>query len=252
MIRAVDLTIKHGRKMIVRNCSVEFRRGRVTAIVGPNGAGKTTLLRALCGLIAPSYGEIFIDNCPLSGLANKDRAKLIGYLPQNEQPSWPISVRELVSLGRLPHRSPFAALSTQDEQAISTSLVATDVAHLADRAVTNLSGGESARVMMARVLAGEPAWIMADEPLASLDPPHLRDLLVLLMQAAKDGAGIVTVVHQLDVAAMADDIIFMRGGAIIAAGPVQTMMTSKNLEATFDMTFDVFERHGRTIVTPTT
>jgi iron complex transport system ATP-binding protein len=245
-----NLSVKLGTAMVVRDASLTFQRGRVTAILGPNGAGKTSLIRALAGLV-PHGGTIALDGVTLASLSLAERARRIGYLPQNGTPAWNVTVRELVSLGRLPHRSRFVAEGAQDAAAISAALSATDTTHLAERTVNTLSGGERARAKMARVLAGEPDWIFADEPLANLDPPHQRDLLRLFRQAAEAGTGVIVVLHQLNAAArVADDLVVMKQGMVIAQGTCSAVLTPETLNQAFDMAFDVTSQAGRTHISP--
>ncbi|AYJ85995.1 ABC transporter ATP-binding protein [Sphingomonas paeninsulae] len=150
--------------------SAEFLAGQVTAIIGPNGAGKTTLLQILSGLTRLDAGSVVLDGVALDRFTPNERARRIGYLPQTGGGVWNITARELVALGRLPHRSRFAGPSSADEAAIQNALEATDTAHLAERPLDRMSGGERARVLFARVFAGEPEWMLTDEPLANLDP----------------------------------------------------------------------------------
>ncbi len=251
MIRTENLSVDLGRRRVLDAVTLDLQRGRVTAILGANGAGKTSLLRAIAGLVKPSAGQIILDGQSLAALSLPERARRIGYLPQNGQPAWALSVRELVALGRLPHRSPFAALSPGDEVAINAAMAQTDVAGLADRTVDTLSGGEKARAKFARVLAAETDWILADEPLANLDPPHQQDVLRLMRAAADAGKGVLVVLHQLDAAArMADDLLILKDGRAIAFGPCPEVLTPATLEAAFDMPLDVITHQGRVAILP--
>jgi iron complex transport system ATP-binding protein len=272
MITVDALSLRLGQTRVLEQVSARFERGRVTAILGPNGAGKTSLLRAVAGLVAVEEGTVHIHRRPRAGggrfpdevpmllngprlrggdvIENLTRARTIGYLPQNGQPAWAITVRELVELGRLPHRSRFAALSPADEAAIAAALDATDMAALADRPVDALSGGEKARAKFARVLAGDPDWILADEPLANLDPPHARDVERLLRGAADDGKGVIVVLHQLNAALrLADDVVLIKSGRVLAAGPVGDVLVPETLETLFGMRFELVEdERGRALV----
>jgi iron complex transport system ATP-binding protein len=248
-LEARDLTVTLGGKPVVNSANLAFARGKVSAILGPNGAGKTSLIRALAGLIEPTSGSVSLDNAPLPALA--ERAKRIGYLPQNVAPAWNVTARELVSLGRLPHRARLSVSTSADEIAIEGAFAATDTAHLADRTVDTLSGGERARVSMARVLAGEPDWIIADEPLANLDPPHQRDLLALFKAAAAQGKGVIVILHQLNAALrVADDAVLMKGGEVVASGPVADALTPATLRQTFDMEFNLVTVEGQSFIIP--
>jgi iron complex transport system ATP-binding protein len=232
-----DISVEIGGKHILSGMSGRFQRGRVIALIGPNGAGKTTLLRTLLGLQPLSGGTISIDGVSASTLSTNERARRLAYLPQSGAPHWNISARELVGLGRLPWRG------TAQDAAVTDALIATDTLHFADRLINTLSGGERARVMLARVLAGQSDWIFADEPLANLDPRHQRDVMLRLKAAAHDeGKGVVVVVHELSAAAdIADDVLILKGGRIIG-----TTFDAATLEAAFDMSFDLVP-HGNSI-----
>jgi len=251
MIRVDNLSVDLGRRRVLDAVTLDLQRGPVTAILGANGAGKTSLLRAIAGLVKPSEGQIILDGQSLAALSLPERARRIGYLPQNGQPAWALTVRELVALGRLPHRSPFAALSPGDDAAIEAAMAQTDVALLAARTIDTLSGGEKARAKFARVLAAETDWILADEPLANLDPPHQQDVLRLMRAAAEAGKGVLVVLHQLDAAArVADDLLLLKDGRAIAFGPCAEVLTPATLEAAFDMPMDVIDLQGRTAILP--
>ena len=174
-----------------------------------------------------------MDGQNLSSLNARDRARMIGLLPQQADVHWQVNVRSLVSLGRLPHHGRWGR-GLADDEAIDAALVATDTAHLAERSVQRLSGGEQARVLLARVLAGQPRWILADEPFASLDPAHQIDAASCLSKAGQDGAGVVVVLHDLTQAArLADHVILMKDGMIVAAGPPAQVMTPDVLGQTY-------------------
>jgi iron complex transport system ATP-binding protein len=244
-----DLTLKRGAKRVVSAATLAFAQGRISAVLGPNGAGKTSLIQGLTGLLHPTSGEVTLDGVPLPPLA--ERARRIGYLPQNGSPAWNITVRELVSLGRLPHRARLSAPTQIDDDAIDAALTATDTAHLEKRTVGTLSGGERARASLARVLAGQPDWIIADEPLANLDPPHQRDVLNLLRDIAAQGTGVVVVLHQLNAASrVADDVVLMKDGQITSSGPTRSTLTPEALKIVFGMDFALIDHNGMTLIAP--
>ena len=191
--------------------SASLRAGEITAICGPNGAGKSSLLQCLAGLLAPESGSVLLDGAPLATRHARERARAIGYLPQHGEIAWDMSVRNLVALGRLPHGG--------GEAPVDTALTSLDLEAFSTRPVNTLSGGEKARVVLARVLAGEPRWILADEPLAALDLAHQLALLVHLRRAAQGGAGVVLVLHDLALAMNhADRVLVLEGGALAADG----------------------------------
>lgn len=219
----LSLTLRD--RPVLRTVTGALAAGAVTVILGANGAGKSTLLSCLAGLREPGVGQVLLDGQPLAALSPQHRARLIGLLPQQADIHWNINVRALVALGRLPHRGRWG-LQADDERAIDTALAAADCVHLASRKAQRLSGGEQARVLLARVLAGEPRWILADEPFASLDPAHQLDAAACLRRAADQGAGVAVVLHDLTQATrLANRVIVMKEGKVLAAGSVPEVMT---------------------------
>jgi iron complex transport system ATP-binding protein len=191
--------------------SLTLRPGELTAIVGPNGAGKSSLLACLAGLL--DGGEVRLDGIALDDVHSYDRAKAIGFLPQTPEVAWDVTVETLVALGRLPWPG------APGGEAIEAAIAAMDLEHLRARRVSRLSGGERARALLARVLACEPRWLLADEPLANLDLAHAAALMGKLRGQAKEGRGVVVVLHDL-AAAMnhADRVVVLDGGTIAADG----------------------------------
>jgi iron complex transport system ATP-binding protein len=187
-----------------------LRPGQITAICGPNGAGKSTLLQCLAGLLAAESGEVRLGSATLP--LGRERARRIGYLPQVGEVAWDLSVANLAALGRLPH-------GDRGESQVEAALEALDLTALAGRRVSTLSGGERARALLARVLAGEPDWILADEPLAALDLAHQLALLAHLRATARTGAGVVLVLHDLALAMNhADRVLVLDRGRLGADG----------------------------------
>lgn len=215
ILSARDLTVP-GR---LESVSLALEPGAVTAIVGPNGAGKSTLLAALAGLIP---GAVSLGSDVLLALPPRRRARRIGYLPQAGEVAWNVSVRTLAALGRLPHDSGPA----DDARAIAAALRQLDLEALADRPVARLSGGERARALLARVLAGEPDWILADEPLAALDLAHQQALLARLRALAGEGRGVVLVLHDLALAMNhAARVAVLAQGRLVAEGTPEAVLT---------------------------
>ena len=207
-----------------------LRSGEITAICGPNGAGKSTLLAVLAGLLAPAQGSVVIDDAQLATLPGRARAQQIGYLPQNAEVAWDIDVATLAGLGRLPWRTSPA----EDRAAVDQALAALDLAALRRRPISRLSGGERARALLARVLAGKPRWILADEPLAALDLAHQIALLRTFRALAGEGVGVVLVLHDLARAMNgADRAIVLEQGRIVADGPPHRALDSAQLARTW-------------------
>lgn len=221
--RALELTLR-GRP-VLQGVSGVMRQGRVTVILGANGAGKSSLLSCLAGLRHPDSGHVNLGSHAVSELDRRKRARLIGLLPQRPDVHWDVEVAALVALGRIPHRGRWGG-NAADAKAVSAAMEATDCVHLAHRNVMRLSGGELGRVLLARVLAGEPQWLLADEPLASLDPGHQLDVLDRLQQCAANGVGVVVVLHDLTLAArIADDLLVLKEGRIVASGSRADVLT---------------------------
>lgn len=224
-----NLSFAYGAQTILRDINAIFGTGKLTVILGPNGAGKSTLLACLAGLLKPRAGTAQLNDEDLAMLPATTRARQIGLLPQGAEPHWAITSEALVALGRIPHMRG-TGRSSEDRRAIQAAMTATATEEFANRLVTQLSGGERARVMLARVLAGEPQWILADEPLANLDPGFQFDILGLLRQQAQRDKGVVAVLHDLHHAVrFADDILLMYDGKIFAQGSVDDVITSQNL-----------------------
>jgi iron complex transport system ATP-binding protein len=233
-LSVTDLSVSLGNRRVLAGVTARFQPGRVTAILGPNGSGKSTLIRSMAGLLEADGGHVRLGQRYLNRVSARDRAQLLGYLPQDASVHWNVAVRELVTLGRLPHRSPFAGPSQADAIAVGAALGATDTLHLAERDTHALSGGERARVLLARVLAGEPRWLLADEPLASLDPVHQLGLLDQLRALAAGGMGVVIVLHDLIQAARAaDDVLLLKDGQVVAFGPAHEALAHQPLREAF-------------------
>jgi len=232
-LAAKNVTVRLGAREIVRDASLTLNAGELVALVGPNGAGKTTLMRALAGLI-PADGTIALDGRPLSSLKARERARAIAYLPQGHVFHWPMSVAAIVMLGRAPHADTFSSTTPDDRAAVARALAMTETEAFADRAVTTLSGGERARVALARALATQAPVLLADEPTAALDPRHQLTVMELLRQAARGGGAVLAIMHDLTLAArFADRVAVMDRGAIVADGDPAVAMSHERLAAVF-------------------
>lgn len=245
------LSVALGRRNVLHDVTATLRPGRVTVILGPNGAGKSTLVKAAAALVTPRSGRVRLGDRDVVGLDPRERARMIGYLPQEATVHWNIAAREVVALGRMPHRTPHAAPSDADRAAVLRAMADTETTHLADRPVAELSGGERARVLLARVLAGQPDWLLADEPLASLDPAHQIDLLARLRGYVGGGAGVAIVLHDLVQAQrIADDALLIADGRAAAFGAATDVLTAETLGAVFGVGFVGVEHDGRRLLVP--
>lgn len=228
-LAAEHLTLTRGRRAVVEGITTALEPGRITAIVGPNGAGKSSLLLALAGLLEPASGSVRLDGAPLTGLAPRARAQAIGYLPQTPDIAWDVSVAALVALGRLPWRD-------RGAQEIEAALAALDLGALRDRPVSRLSGGERARVLLARLLATRAPLLVADEPAAGLDPDAQLLALELLRGEAGRGVGVVVTLHDLALAARAcDRVVVLASGRVASDGPPMAALSPGVLTEVFGL-----------------
>lgn len=239
MLAAEQLALARGQWVVVGGLTATLAPGRITAIVGPNGAGKSSLLMALAGLLEPMRGTVTLDGEPISAMTPRARAQTIGYLPQSPDIAWDVSVESLVALGRLPWRDRGTA-------AVEAALSALDLEALRHRPVSRLSGGERARVLLARVLAGEPRWILADEPLAALDLAHQLGLIAHLKACAAQGQGVVIVLHDLALAMNhADHVLVLHDGRLAAEGPPAHALAEERIARVWGISANWLGEPGR-------
>ena len=212
--------LRIGPRYLVCDVSLEVAPAGITALVGPNGAGKSTVLRLLAGLWRPTAGRAALEGADLSRLPRRRLAQRISFVPQETRIDVPFTVRELVMMGRHPHLGRFDAPGPEDEEAVAGALARADVTHLAGRLVTELSGGERRRAVIARSLATGSNVILLDEPTANLDIDHVIETLTLLRSLAASGATIAIALHDLNaVARWADEVAVLDTGRLQACGP---------------------------------
>ena len=220
-LAAEQLSVRYSgaRRLAIDGVTLAVGGASLTAVLGPNGSGKSTLLRALLGVLAPSGGRATVDGADARVWNRRELARLVGVVPQSETVAFPITARELVAMGRYPHLGPLRAEGLPDREAIARALARCDVADLAARPVTTLSGGELQRVRIARALAQEPRVLALDEPTASLDVAHEMTILGLLRGWANGGMTVLLITHQLNLAARyADRIVLLDRGRVAAEG----------------------------------
>lgn len=228
LLKASGLCVVRDGRSLLRDVSVALSAGELVAVLGANGAGKSTLLQVLRGGWLPDAGEVMWADQPLAGLMPVARAQQIAYLPQQAVIHWPVSVRELVALGRYPHGEPDTLALRHP--AVEAAMALADCAHLADRDAMTLSGGESVRVLLARALAVEAPVLLADEPLAGLDPAHQLDVLTRLKRWVGHARSAVVVMHDLTLAArFADRVWLLHEGRLIGDGAPDEVLTDERL-----------------------
>ena len=217
------------------------------ALVGPNGAGKTTLIKALAGLV-PCFGKVEIEGQDRDTMKSRERAQKLAYLPQGHEFSWPLPAAEIVALGRYPHADPFARVSPEDRQAVAHAMEITGLKDFGSRIVTTLSGGERARVALARVLATQAKILLADEPTMSLDPRHQFVVMELLQRAARGGGAVLAVVHDLALAARyGDRVLILEKGRIVADGKPEQTLNPERIANVFGVEADMVKFGDTTV-----
>ena len=231
---ASGLVVEKQAHRILNDVAVELRAGEFLGVIGPNGSGKSTLLRALACLEPLAAGHIMLDGVDLTQLSAAVRARRIGYHAQNPQLHWPLSVRTIVALGRLPYVRDLGACDDNDERFVADAIEKTALTALLDRRGDTLSGGELARVHIARLLAGVHDLILADEPIANLDPRFQLEIFDVLHEHAQYDCGTVVVLHDLNIAARhCDRLVLLNEGRVHACGTPREVLTAEHIEAVF-------------------
>jgi len=254
LLNAINLSLSLGNKTVVEQMNIHVNEGEFVGLIGPNGAGKSSLLRMLAALVKPNTGEIniapqnillAIDKIPV-----QNRARFMAYLAQHETPAWPLSVKNLVALGRSPWNSSVNT-SADDEVAINNALVMTDVMSLAARPVTELSGGELQRALLARVFASNPKLILADEPIAALDVYHQLHIMELLQTHAQKGGAVIAALHDLSLASrFCTRLVLMNHGKLVAEGEPVNVLTPENLAQVYGISAHVDCREDGVVIIP--
>ncbi|MFC7203870.1 heme ABC transporter ATP-binding protein [Haloferax namakaokahaiae] len=230
-----DVAVSLGGHDVLDGVSLTIDEGTFVGLIGPNGAGKTTLLRTLNGALSPARGSVTIAGEDVHALSSKATSRVVATVPQTTKVTFDFPVREVVKMGRTPHRGRFDGWSDADERAVESALNRTSVARLADRPITELSGGERQRALIARALAQETPVLLLDEPTASLDINHQVRTLELVTDLVGDGTTAIAAIHDLNLAAhYCDVLVLLSGGRVLSAGDPATVLTESNLRSAFD------------------
>jgi iron complex transport system ATP-binding protein len=235
VIRVSELHLALGGVDVLSGVSLTVDRGELVGLVGPNGAGKTTLLRTINGVLDPDAGTVTLDGTDRRGADAATLGRLVATVPQDTHVAFGFTAEQVVEMGRAPHRSRLDW--TDGDAAVERAMARTDTARLADREVTELSGGERGRVLLARALAQETPALVLDEPTASLDINHQVRVLELVGDLVAEGRAAVAAIHDLDLAARyCDRLLLLAEGRIRAAGPPERVLSSAGLDDAFDTT----------------
>lgn len=236
---------------VLNDVGITLDGGELVGIVGPNGAGKTSLLKVCLGLLKPQHGKVTIDGASLYGIKRQDLARTVSYLPQSSISHWPLEVSKLVQLGRIPHLAPWQQPGRSDADAVEAALDLADVRHLVGRNVLELSGGERARVLLARTLAVGGQLLLADEPVAGLDPEHQLKIMQVFQQQAAAGTGVMLTLHDLSLAARyCHRIIMLCDGRVVENGTPEVVLTAEKLASVFRIRATIGIQNGHRYVVP--
>jgi iron complex transport system ATP-binding protein len=252
LVEAQGLAFAYGGRAVLRDVSFRVSAGEMVALCGPNGAGKSTLLRVLLGLHAPGAGRVLLGGDPVAGLPRREIARRAALLPQESPFDLPLTVREVVALGRLPYLGRFQPEGPSDARAVERALDLTDTVALAGRPVTELSGGERHRVHLARALAQEAPVLLLDEPAASLDLVHQLQAVDLLRALVDEGRAALIALHDLSLAARrCDRMLLLAQGTVQADAPPREVLTPEALARFFGVRAEVrTDGAGRPLVIP--
>ena len=232
-------------KVILESINLELNSGELVVLLGANGAGKSSVLRSALGLVPVSTGESPIDEKLVTTLSSANRAKKVAYLPQKRPLAWPIKVFDVVSLGRYAFGVNLGRLKNDDLELVESAITNCGLEQLRNRRVDTLSGGEAARVHVARAFAANAALLLADEPTAALDPKHQLDVMQLIRRYVDMGGGALVVGHEASLAArFADRLVWMRDGGIIADGTAKETMTAAMMAEIYGVSAQIGEVAG--------
>ena len=247
---ARGLAVQLGAAEVLHGIDLRIPAGRWTCIVGPNGAGKTTLLKALARLLPRRHGDVAFLGREHGAWPQRELARTLAWLGQNEAGAEDLLARDVVMLGRLPHQPWLGAASAQDHAAVEAAMRQTQCLAWRDRALGSLSGGERQRVLLARALAVQAPVLLMDEPLANLDPPHQSDWLRIVRGHVAGGGTVVSVLHELTMALHADEMVIVSAGRVVHQGPCSDADTHRALAAVFDSRVAVHALDGRWVALP--
>jgi len=246
VIQVEQLSLGYGERLVLADLNFQVNPGEFVGILGPNGSGKSTLLHALCGLIIPKRGRIVIKDRRLGDLASRLRAQILAVVPQSSEVRFPFTCLEIVLMGRYPHRQRWGAMTDDDLLWALKSMRRTTTVHLQDRPVTEVSGGERQRVVIARALAQDPEFLLLDEATSSLDVRKKLEIFEILkfLNAAK-GLTVICAMHDLNLAALyCDRLMFLKDGGIIQDGPTEEVFIPEVLAQVYQTPMEVIRHPG--------
>ncbi len=248
-LEARQLFVSLGAREVLHGINLSLAAGRWTSVVGPNGAGKSSLLKALAQLL-PHRGQVFLLGQDLARLPARIRAQQLSWMGQVDTGAGELTAFDVVMLGRLPRQRWLAPPNAADTAAVKQAMQATQAWDWRDRSLAQLSGGERQRVLLARALAVQAQVLLMDEPLANLDPPHQADWLALVRDLVAQGKTVVSVLHEISMALLADNLVLLAQGRVVHQGACHDAATHRALETVFDQRIAVSALADRWVAVP--
>jgi len=245
--KSIGLTINN--KLILNQIDIHLKPGEIVGLIGPNGAGKSSLLNVLAGIEKYNTGDYELLGQCFHHYKRKQLASILGYLPQEAQTHWPLTAKRIIELGRIPYQGINQKLKPEDQQAIDAAIKQTDTEHFLDRNINTLSGGERMRVLLARMFASQTDIVLADEPIAALDPYHQMQIMELLQRHAHQGGAVLVTLHDLNHAAFyCDRLVLIDQGEVVGEGSMQSLLETGILERVYNIDVDIFSNEQRTVI----
>lgn len=242
MIKVESLTAGYSKHEVLHNINLNFQSGSMTAVLGPNGSGKTTLVSSISGVLAPSSGLVEIAGKNVSSYHPRELAEIMAVLPQRVDPAFGLTVESMVMMGRYAHGSGFFGYDATDEDICRQSIETIGISHLSERPVSELSGGEFQRVLMARTVAQQAQLMVLDEAASGVDVAGKIELFDLLRKMNRDGATIICVIHDLNLAALYfDRLVFLSKGNVLLDGPPGKVITRDNISNVYETSVEIVE-----------
>lgn len=248
IIEIENLNFSFGKKEILKNINLEINSGEKTIIIGPNGCGKTTLLRLMSGYLSPNSGKIILKGRNIKNYSTKERSKIIAMMHQNSNSNFDFKVEEVISMGRYPFIPWNGKFDDDDYKIIESAIDLMELYDLKEKYISEISGGEKARVMAARTFVQDTELVLMDEPISAMD---VKQQIKLMNIINEEDRTFIIVLHDLNLASIfADRIVLMNEGKIIADGSPSEVITTENIRAVYGVNAEIVERYNRPYIIP--
>lgn len=240
MLKVEEIHARYGDIKVLEDICFSAEEGKLLGLIGPNGSGKTTLLKVISSIIKPEIGSVLLDNLDIMRMKKRDIARKMAVVPQESSTSFSFTAIEVVLMGRTPHLKRFETEDSKDFEIAKRCMRMTDCLNLAERPIDELSGGELQKVIIARALAQEPKILLMDEPTSHLDIKNQIEILDLMKRLANDGLTVISVLHDINMAARyCDELILLKDGKIVSSGRTEDVLTTKNIKNVFGISVSI-------------